>query len=662
MISDEDKERVRQATDIVALVSETVVLRPRGSNDFWGCCPFHHEKNPSFHVTPSTGLWHCFGCHAGGDVFDYVMKREGLDFLDAVRFLAERAHIDIDEGGPAERRGPKRTRVIDALEAAQEAFSLRLMRGRGTGADEARRYFASRGFSSGICARWRLGYADPSVSLCRELQQRGFTRDELIAADLASNRGGRLRDQFFNRVMFPIHDEQGRCIGFGGRVMGDAKPKYLNTRETSVFHKSKHLFAFDYAKESITAKGYAIVCEGYMDVISMHEAGFTNAVAALGTALSLDHVKTLSRFAKTIVCMFDGDAAGQHAAEASLRYIESTTAALSCVVLPDNLDPDEFLKAHGADAMADQLRRARPLLDFVLDKKLDGFDLSSPGLRLRALEEIARLLVPLKHSYLLDSYAQQVAGRLGAEASVVKDRIRSAPIERVEEEREPVLRDGSGRGRAQGRGGIPQSAAQSSEAGPNEDMPPYDDVPPDYDGSYVDEGYDAGPVGASGGGAPAREAPASLAALSPEERTQLTAERNLLTMLADHPDLFRPYADRIASFTWADARHQTIAWAILATPEGTSPADAVVAARRACPDAPRILPSGAFAATSSWDVEKNVEFVVNEAEIRSIDRRVATLTARLQASGSGADSLDALRELDGLRKRRRELRAAQPLE
>ena len=674
MISEEDKERVRQATDIVALVSETVVLRPRGGNDFWGCCPFHHEKSPSFHVTPSTGLWHCFGCHAGGDVFDYVMKREGLDFLDAVRFLAERAHIDIDEGGPAQRRGPKRTRVIDALEAAQDAFALRLMRGRGSGADEARRYFASRGFNSGICARWHLGYADPSVSVCRELQQRGFSRDELVAADLASNRGGRLRDQFYNRVMFPIHDEQGRCIGFGGRVMGDGKPKYLNTRETSVFHKSKHLFAFDYAKESITAKGYAIVCEGYMDVISMHEAGFTNAVAALGTALSLDHVKTLSRFAKTIVCMFDGDAAGQHAAEASLRYIESTTAALSCVVLPDDQDPDEFLKAHGAEAMEAELKRARPLLDFVLDKKLDGYDLSSPGLRLRALEELAKLLAPLKHSYLLESYAQQVAGRLGVEASVVKERIRSAPIERVEEEPAPVLRDASGsrgssrgpRGRASSSGPWaqpgPAPSGAAAPADPYDDMPPYDDVPPDYDGGYDDGSYAGGSGVPADAVAPAAEPAVSLTSLSPEARTQLTAEKNLLTMLAAQPDLFRPYADRIASLTWADARHQTIAWAILATPEGTSPADAVVAASRACPDAPKILSSGAFAATSSWDAEKNVEFVVNEAEIRSIDRRVATLTAKLQASGSGADSLEALRELDALRKRRRELRAAQPLE
>lgn len=160
MITEEDKERVRQATDIVALVSETVVLRQRGG-DFWGCCPFHHEKSPSFHVTPATGLWHCFGCHSGGDVFDYVMKREGLDFLDSVRFLAERAHIDIDDAPAAGRRGPKRTRVIDALEAAQSAYSVRLMRGRSEAAAAARSYFAGRGFNSDICSRWHLGFADP---------------------------------------------------------------------------------------------------------------------------------------------------------------------------------------------------------------------------------------------------------------------------------------------------------------------------------------------------------------------------------------------------------------------------------------------------------------------------------------------------------------------
>ena len=654
MITDEDKERVRQATDIVSLVSETVVLRPRGGNDFWGCCPFHQEKSPSFHVTPSTGLWHCFGCGTGGDVFDYVMRREGLDFLDAVRYLADRAHIDIDDtpgSGPV-RKGPKRTRLFDVLEAAQGAFSLRLMRGKGAGPDAARAYLSARGLNSRICAKWHLGYADGSVSLARSLQQAGFSRDEIVSADLANVRGGTLRDQFYNRVMFPIHDERGRCIGFGGRVMGDAKPKYLNTRETSVFHKSKHLFAFDYAKDSIAAEGFAIVCEGYVDVIAMHEAGFTNAVAALGTALSADHVKTLARFAKRIVCMFDGDAAGQHAAEAAVRYLELTKASLECVVLPDNQDPDEFLRAHGADEMRSELAGARPLLDFVLEKKLTELDLSSPGLRLAALDELARLLAPFKDSYLLDGYAQRITAPLGMSLEAVRDKIRATPVEALE------ARDGGHR--AAGAPSRASASGRPSSGVPAEpyDGPSYDDVPYGYDG------YDDGDVAGGGGAAPtsARQIEVPLAALSPEDRTQLVAEQNLLTMLADKPDLFRPYADRIATFSWADARHEAIAWAILATPEGTSPADAVLAAVRACPDAPRILSSGAFALTSSWDDQKNVEFIVNEAEIRSIDRRIAQLTSALESAGQGSDSLEALRQLGELRKRRGELRAAQPLE
>ena len=652
MISEEDKQRVREVTDIVELVGETVVLRQRGGDDFWGCCPFHHEKSPSFHVRAQTGLWYCFGCHAGGDVFDYVMKREGLEFGDAVRYLAERAHIDIqDTRGPD--RGPKRTRVIDVLEAAQAAYARRLMRGRSSGADEARHYFASRGFNADICRRWQLGFADGSVSLVRELQQQGFSRDEIVAADLASNRSGRLRDQFFNRVMFPIHDEQGRCVGFGGRVMGDGKPKYLNTRETSVFHKSKHLFAFDRAKESISAKGYAIVCEGYMDVISMHEAGFTNAVAALGTALSLDHVKTLARFAKTIVCMFDGDAAGQHAAEAAVRYLEATTAALSCVVLPDNQDPDEFLKAHGPAAMEEQLKGARPLLDFVVDKKLEGLDLSSPGLRLKALDELAIILAPLKDSYLLGSYAQLVAGRLGTDVEATRAKIRSTPTPRLEDERPGASRGAVARPeRGAGAAGSATASAYGRAEEPEGCVGVPDDYVPEPD-SYPQEPPFVGGVDVSGG------LGAGAAALTPVEQAQLEAERNLLTLLADLPDLFRPYADRIAGLTWADARHRAIAWAILATPPGTSPAAAVDAATKACPEAPRLLASGEFAVTSSWDANKNVEFVVNEVEIRSLDRRMAQITARVDTPSATDDPVGLMRELDELRRRREELRARQ---
>lgn len=621
MISEADITKIREATDIVALISETVVLRQRGTNDYWGCCPFHQEKSPSFHVDATTGLWYCFGCHAKGDMFDFVKKRENLEFGDAARFLAERAHIDIEETQQKGPKGPKRTRLLEALAAAENAYSVRLMRGRSEGADAARKYFASRGFNADICKRWKLGYAENGYSVARELAQAGFSRDELVAADLANVRSGSLRDHFFNRVMFPIHDEQGNCIGFGGRVMGDAKPKYLNTRETPVFHKSKHMFAFDRAKDSIAAKGCAIVTEGYMDVISMHEAGFTNTVAALGTALSLDHVKLLSRFAKTIICMFDGDAAGQHAAQAALKYMESTKASLLCVVLPDNQDPDEFLEAQGSVAMQQQLDSAKPLLDFVLDKHLEELDLSSPGLRLQALDSLSKLLAPLKNSYLLDSYAQLVAGRLGLTLDVVKEKIRTAPIERVEEK--PSY--------------APQGQARPSQLTAQQvtEQEPY---MPEQTSHSV-----------------------KLSMLSAEERTQLKAERNLLALLAKNPDCFRPYADRIATFVWADSRDEAIAWAILATPENTSASDAVIAASRACADAPKILAGSSFATLSSWDTQRNIEFVVNEAEIRSLDRQIASLTANL-AMANPSDSLENLKKLEELRSRRNELKAAQSQE
>lgn len=620
MISSDDIERVRAATDVVALISETVQLRQRGS-DFWGCCPFHAEKSPSFHVNPSTGLWYCFGCHEGGDMFGYIQRREKIEFSEAVHYLADRAHIDIvDTKQQAGQQGPKRSRLIDALDAAQEAYAKRLMRGLSDGAKEARAYFSSRGFNGDICSRWKLGYADGSAPISAELLRAGFSQKELIAADIANVKNGRLRDQFFNRVMFPIHDEQGRCIGFGGRVMGDAKPKYLNTRETPAFHKSKHMFAFDRAKESIAAKGYAIVTEGYMDVISMHEAGFTNTVAALGTALSLDHVKLLSRFAKTIVCMFDGDAAGQHAAEAAVRYIESTKAALTCVVLPDNQDPDEFLKAHGPEEMQKQIDGARPLIDFVLEKKIEGADLSSPGLRLQALADIAKILAPLKQSLFLDEYAQRVATPLGISTEVVKEKIRETPIEHVENT--PVQK-------------------QSSPV------------------QYEQPSYEEGPYGE-----PAQQsAPrVSLAYFSPEERTQIKAELNLLALLAKNPDAFRDYAERIADLSWVDKRYETIAWAILATPVGTTPAEAVACATKACPDAPQILSSGGFTTLSTWDVEKQAAFAVVEAEVRSLDSEIARLTAAVSSVTDEAKAKEALAKLAELRQKRNELKASRPNE
>ena len=370
MISDEDIQRVRQATNIVDLVSETVMLKQRGQ-EYWGCCPFHNEKTPSFKVSPATGLWHCFGaCQTGGDAISYIRKRDNLEFADAVRTLAEKAGIEISEDARASQ-GPKRNRLIEALTEAESFYHTQLMRGKSEGAAAARSYLSSRGFGSAICKKWGLGYAPGRGALVSHLRSKGFTPAEINAANLSVERSRRLADRFYERAMFPIHDDQGRTIAFGGRVLGKGEPKYLNSSETPVFHKSKNLYALDRAKERITATGTAIICEGYTDVIALHEAGFSYAVAALGTALTLDHIRVLARYrVDRIICLFDGDAAGQHAAERTVQFIDKTEANLLCVVLPNGQDPAEFLAAHSAEELQAELDAARPLIDFVIDARL----------------------------------------------------------------------------------------------------------------------------------------------------------------------------------------------------------------------------------------------------------------------------------------------------
>jgi DNA primase len=597
VITDEDKERVRQATDVLALVGETVELRQRG-NSFWGCCPFHQEKSPSFHVDPQTGLWKCFGCGESGDVFAYVMRRESLDFPDSIRYLADRAGIELSEEQGA-RRGPRRNRLVEALTMAEEYYNTMLLRGRGQGPDAARRYLGGRGFGSAVCRSWKLGYAPGNGKLVSYLRSKGFTPAELVAADLALESGGRLRDRFYERVMFPIHDRQGRTIAFGGRVMGDAKPKYLNTKETPVFHKSKHLFAFDRAKDSMTATGEAIVCEGYTDVIAMHEAGLTNAVAALGTSFSVDHVRAISGFAKSrIICLFDGDAAGQKAAERAVQFMDKTQLEMVCVVLPDNQDPAEYLADHGVDELRARLSEARPLMDFVFERRLAAYDLSVPGQRVAALDSLAEVLAPLKDSVLLDGYAAQVAQMLGTTTEEARRRIRERPARRQPMQDEPAVPTG---------------------------QPVYQD---------------------------------DLSMLSSSERFQVTAERELLALMATAPDAVRPYGDRIATFTWSDSRNEAMAWAMLATPVGTSPRDVVAAAQSVVAEAPRILAGGRIAMLEDMDVQNKVEFLLDTVELASCKREVQQIRGRLRTQGSspvGEETQSLFRRATELQRRIGEL-------
>ena len=371
-ISSDDVQKVRDASDIVEVFSERVPLKQRG-RDFWCCCPFHEENTPSCKVDPNTQLFYCFGCHKGGDVFKFIQEIEGLEFPDAVRRLAERAHIELQEtGGRGPSQGEK-ARLKDVCRASQEFFHTQLMRGKSHEANEARMYLANRGFGGEVPKKWQLGFAPGRGELVSHLRSLGFTQKEMLDANVAVQRDNRLSDRFYNRVMFPIFDEVGECIAFGGRVMGEGEPKYLNSQETPLFSKKRTLYGLDKAKSGITATGVASVVEGYTDVIALHEAGVTNVVATLGTALGQHHIRMISRHAsKRIVYLFDGDEAGQRAADRALQFIgESMTESagkrrieLVACTLPDNLDPADYVEKYGADALREQVDAAFPLISF----------------------------------------------------------------------------------------------------------------------------------------------------------------------------------------------------------------------------------------------------------------------------------------------------------
>lgn len=630
MFTAEEKQKVREATDLVALVSETVALRQRG-RDLWGCCPFHGEKTPSFHVMPDRGFWKCFSCGKGGDCFDYVMERDHLEFPEAVRMLAERAGIALSDDGDSWRRtrsGSKKARLYEAVEEAVSFYHMQLTRVRSAGADAARAYFAGRGFGTPVADRWDLGYAPGGGALSRHLAAKGFTAQELVDANLAVRReGGTLRDRFYNRVMFPIRDERGRAIGLGGRVLDGGEPKYLNTAETPIFHKGSNLFALDVAKSHITARMEAVVMEGYTDVIASHEAGIRNAVAPLGTAFRMRHVKILSRFLTAsgervsrgrIVCLFDGDEAGLRAAERAMEYVGLTTAGMYCVVLPDGKDPAEFLASDGVEALRARIADPQPLVRFVVDRHLDRFDTATPEQRALALADTVQAMGPIKQTPLADEYVEYVAARLLADPSTVRSALAAV--------RWTPPRD------------------DEEDGGP--DVPA---APAAQPGLSLDDASD---------GPDPRSDPRPRVRLLPGDERMIRVEREVLSTMAAAVDAARPFADRIAQISWADPDHEAVAWAILATPEGSGPSEMLAAAEEACPRAARILADGAVELGES-PVARTLDILLDDLEIRSIRRRIDQGRALLRSAGAldaaGSDALFA--ELTTLQRRLKELEA-----
>lgn len=592
-ISDEDVQRVREASDIVAVVGEHAPVKQRG-RDFWCCCPLHHEKTPSFKIDPALQLWHCFGCGEGGDVFAFVMKVEDLTFPEAVRKLAERAHIEIAEAGGRGVSSSRKGRLKDVCRATAAFYHTQLMRSPARPAADARAYLAGRHLGGAVPKTWNLGFAPGNGALVRHLSAQGFKPDEMLEANVATKgRDGRLRDRFFNRVMFPISDAQGDCIAFGGRVIGKGEPKYLNSQETPIFHKSQVLYGLDKAKAAMASTGCAVVVEGYTDVIALHENGISFAVATLGTALTMRHIRILARHAqKRIVYLFDGDAAGQRAADRALAFIDRSMTPeagksrieLCAVTLPDNLDPAEFVEARGADALKKLIDEARPLLSYGIERRLAAYDLATAEGRARALEDALAVLAPIKDSILAKDYAVQIAGRVRAREQDVLDQLaRLVPPQRIDED-EP-------------RGGGASASAQAPAAG----------IP-----------VEAAPS------APRR------VALSAAERNRLRFERELLSLLAENPLIALAHADAIAQTSWHDARHAALAQAILDTlveNPAAAPADIISTAERVLPGAAGILTSSTR--RDGTPPDQAAAYLVEELAIGDAEDAVAAMKAQL---------------------------------
>jgi len=406
-------EELSERSDIAEIVSEYVPLKQKGKNLF-GICPFHSEKTASFSVSRERQAFHCFGCGVGGGVINFIMKAENLEFPDAVRFLAGKVGLQVpeDDGLQASAR---RARILELNKIAARYFHECLMGSEGA---EARKYLRERGITERTVKRFGLGYAPNSWDgLIKHAE--GFNKSDLLDAKLVvKNKNGGIYDMFRGRVMFPIIDMRGNVIAFGGRVIGEGQPKYLNSPETPVFNKSRNLFAMNIAKNS--KGGRFILAEGYMDVISLHQAGFNTAVASLGTSLTEQQARLISRYASEAVIAYDQDTAGRNAAERAISLLEITGIKVKLLDMPGAKDPDEFIKKYGADAFRLRLDRSSNHIEYRLSSIRLKYDLSVDDDRVSYLKEASELVSTIENPVERAVYAAKVAETGGVAVSVIE--------------------------------------------------------------------------------------------------------------------------------------------------------------------------------------------------------------------------------------------------
>ncbi len=430
LISPESLERVKQAADIVEVISQHTDLRRQGAR-WTGLCPFHEERTPSFSVEPQEKLYHCFGCGVGGDVIKFVEEKEGTGFAEAVELLADRYGVEIEreqEDPRAEAKRQQRRRLEQLLDRTAAYYANSLWESKE--AAKARDYLAERGLGEEVLRAFGVGYA-PSAwdKILVRGQQAGFNVNELHGVGLAQrNQQGREYDRFRSRIMFPIRDRRGRTLGFGGRAMRDDQgAKYVNTAETEFFHKSQMLYGVDLAKAAIPKSGRAVVVEGYTDVLALHQAGIAEAVGVMGTAITGEQVATLSGMVDEVVLALDADSAGQEAMLRAQRVAAGRRMRLRVAAMPAGVDPAEMLASDGgAERFATLIEEAEELTSFQVGLVLDRTDVASPVERDRALAEVAPVLAGMGESASRDDLVRRVAERLDLEPAMVMGRVVAA--------------------------------------------------------------------------------------------------------------------------------------------------------------------------------------------------------------------------------------------
>lgn len=409
-------QELKDRSDIGEIAADYVNLK-RSGKDYVGLCPFHNEKTPSFHVHPDEGYFYCFGCGAGGDVITFVKRIENLDYMEAVRFLARRAGVQMPDTYVDDGMAKLKTRILQInRETARYYYSVL---NSDIGKDGLE-YFKKRELKPATIRHFGLGFSSPGrFSLVDHLKDEGFTQEEMILANVAfKSRSGKAVDRFFGRVMFPIIDLRGNVVAFGGRTLGDDKPKYLNTSETPVFNKGNMLFALNFAKKFNKGERL-ILCEGYMDVISMHQAGFTDAVATLGTALTPSQARLMAKYAREVVVSYDSDEAGQKAAERAIPLLRGAGLEVRVLTILGGKDPDEYIKAYGPAKFKQMLNKSGNDIEYRLGKEKQKYNVQSTQGRVEYLNEAVKILSTIDNKMEREIYAGKLAEETGIRTETV---------------------------------------------------------------------------------------------------------------------------------------------------------------------------------------------------------------------------------------------------